>query len=132
MAIAKKKVALKKPVKKPVKKATKKVSEKVEIRKPFSGSKDISYENASSGVDNLTGMRPRVWVSYSVTHQIKQFEPIKIEAGISDDVKEGETFEDAFRRITEPLMVKIKLEDSKLKVGNRTGTPRKQKKVIKK
>ncbi len=106
---------VKKPVKKTVKKKVSVADTKPSARKPFSKPNEkSSIENRNMGVDQITGMRPRVWMHYSNTYQIKQYEPAKVEIGISSDVEDGESFEDAFKRITEPLTKKMVIEANKI------------------
>jgi hypothetical protein len=108
------KKVIKKPVSKVKQKVVKKPTEKkVGAKKPFSKPDDsgtkVTMEKKMT-MDSVSGVRPRVWLIYSKTVQVNDYEPAKIDVGISDDVRDGESFDDAYKRLSVPLEKKITTE----------------------
>ena len=60
---------------------------------------ELSEVKLRSGVDTLHGFVPRVWCSLGQKIQVKNYEPIEIQFGFSEDVRKGETAEQTGKRI---------------------------------
>ena len=79
------------------------------MRPKRKGGSPSSTIDISSKKEIITqhGYRDRIFLSFSKTVQVKEYEPANVQVSIGTDVLEGETYEDAFERITAPLSKKM-------------------------
>jgi hypothetical protein len=63
--------------------------------------KDKDAIRKQTSVRALDGYRDRIHVSFGQKIQVHNFEPAEVSMGMSSDVQEDETVEDAVRRVSE-------------------------------
>ena len=59
---------------------------------------------------------PRVWVTLEQKIQIKDYEPVSVQAGMAIDVEEGQSIQEAFRNAFTETKKAIKPEIDKINV----------------